>query len=80
MLQGTFNFGAQDFFVKQVPHADTDTVDFVGVAGSNSAPGRADAPLTKEPFGDLVHGAVVGRDDVCGPGDQECGGVHTACF
>src|SRR5690606_39083512 len=55
---------AQDLLVEQVPHADADAVDLVGVRRADPAARRADAPLAEEPLRDLVDRAVVGRDDV----------------
>ena len=62
--QGAFHFLTEDGFVKNVLDADTNAVNFVGVAGANTAASGANGALTEEAFGGFIDGLVVGPYEV----------------
>ncbi len=64
LVQRPLDLLSQDLLVEEVLHPDPDAVDLVGVSRADAAPGRADLPLAQEALRHLVHGAVVGGDDV----------------
>jgi hypothetical protein len=77
-LERTLDLLGQDLLVEEVLHADAETVHFVGVGRADAATGGADLATAQEPLGDLVHRAVVVRDDVGVRTQHQAAGVDAA--
>ena len=70
LVEGRLDLLPQDRLVEDVLDAHPHAVDLVGIGGTDTATGGADAPLAQETLGDLVEHLVVLGDDVGVGADQ----------
>ena len=64
LTQCAFNLLTQNRLVQDVLNTHAEAANLIHVSGADTATGGADSALAEETLGHLVHGLVVGRDQV----------------
>ena len=80
LTQCALNLLTQNRLVQDVLNTHAEATNLIHVGGADTAAGGADSALAEETLGHLVHGLVVGCDQVCVSGNLQAGGVCTACL